>query len=126
MAYNEMAIIWTEPCVDADTGMWKSVANNLTARTKFILSHMDLCCQIEEHKFAARVTFNKDFVARYGVHRCWWFLREMVTENPVLISPRMQEHVDEALARDWPGENKNRWDDDDLSDLGWSRLGFIS
>jgi hypothetical protein len=126
MTYNELAINWTEPCVDAQSGQWKSVANNLTARTKFILARIDLCCQVEEDQFAARVTFNRDYVAMYGAHRCWWFLRETVTENPVLVSARMQEHMDAALARDWPGDARKRWDDDDLNDLGWSRLGFIS
>jgi hypothetical protein len=126
MAYNEMAIVWTEPQVDAESGLWTAAADNLTARTKDALAWIDLCSLIEEERFAAKVTFCRDYVARYGAHRCWWFLREMVTEAPVLVNPLIQGHMDEALARDWPGEGKSGWDDDDLGDLGWGRLDYVS
>jgi len=124
-SYHESAIKWTEPCVDADSGQWKTVADGLNARTKFILSRLELCAVIEEEQFAARVTFNKDYVAMYGAHRCWWFLREMVTEAPALLSPMLQAHMNAALERAWP-EDDGGWDNDDLGDLGWGRLDLIN
>ena len=125
-SYNERAIIWTEPAVDADSGQWQCLADNLNQRTKYHLAKSELVSICEEDRFTARVTLSRDYVSEYGARRCWWLLREMVTEEPVLVKPHVQGWLDDALERPWPGQTGQGWDDDDLGDLGWGRLDYIS
>ena len=118
MAYNELAIIWDEPEINAGTGKWWTKADNLTERTKNLIAEQPMCGLIIEDKREAKISFNRAWVAEYGVHRCWWMLREEVVESPVLVSLTIQIDMDDALNTDDPY--------DDGAGFGLGRLDLIS
>lgn len=125
-SYNELAIKWDEPEINANTGKWWTRAENLTERTKQLLAAQPMCGFIAEERRQAKISLARTWVAQYGAHRCWWWLREEVVEHPVMVSLTMQLAMNDALDRPRHDDVGKRWDDDDLGDLGWGRLDYIS
>lgn len=66
----------------------------------------------------AYVTLDSVLVAQHGATRCWWWLREDVTEKPVLLSRFIQDALADALEAPNPYED-GRWDEGDPDDLAW-------
>lgn len=118
-SYNELAIVWGEPEISPGTGKWWVKAENLTERTKNLIAEQPMCRLIIEDKREAKIELDRTWVFGYGVHRCWWLLREDVVETPFLVSVMMQNHIDDALNTDDPY-------DDNGGGFGVGRLDLIS
>lgn len=66
----------------------------------------------------AYITLDSVLVAQHGAARCWWWLREDVTEKPVLLSRFIQDAIADALDMPNPYEDGHR-DEGDPDDLAW-------
>jgi len=117
--YNELAINWQEPHINPETGQWWTKAENMTERTKTLLCIQPMTHLIIEGKREAKISFDRSWVLAYGVHRCWWFLREEVVEHPVMPSLEIEMAMDAALNTDNPYS-------DDGAGFGGDLMGFIS
>lgn len=113
-------IIWREP--EQRSGSWivhieglsylslKAVYGHVLARGNPVFPHPDTG--------KAYITLDSVLVEKMGAARCWWWLREDVTERPVLLARFLQDAMAEALEAPNPYEDGN-WDEGDPDDLAW-------
>lgn len=114
------SIEWTEPEVNRYTGKWHVGVDHLRQKSERMLERHELAVQVSVSAGSANVMLSPALVERFGVMRCWWWLREDVVEWGALLSLQMENAMAAALEMPWPLD-----DDDDHNDWGWSRLDYV-